>query len=147
MGGLADSRSRPGRGRLRHTAVGVNFADTYHRGGISYPWKADEPPVVIGFEGDGVVEGIGDGVTEFKVGDRVAYGIPPLGSYSEARNYPADKLLNMPDGLDDRQVAALLMKGMTAHYLLHCTYAVQPGDTILVHTAAGEYGADPLSMS
>ena len=126
--------------RLRHTAVGVNFADTYHRGGISHPWKVDPPPVVIGFEGVGVVEGVGDGVTGFAEGDRVAYGIPPLGSYSEVRNYPADKLLHLPDGLDDRVVAALLMKGMTAHYLLHRTYAVQPGDTILVHAAAGGMG-------
>ncbi|MBO9463687.1 quinone oxidoreductase [Tropicibacter sp. R15_0] len=124
----------PGEVRLRHTAVGVNFADTYHRDGISHPWKVNEPPVVIGFEG------VGDGVSAFKTGDRVAYGIPPLGSYSEARNYPADKLLHLPDGLDDRQVAALLMKGMTAHYLLHRTYAVQPGDTILVHAAAGGMG-------
>lgn len=132
----------PGAGevRLRHTAVGVNFADTYHRGGISHPWPVPDPPVVIGFEGVGVVEGVGDGVTTFKSGDRVAYGIPPLGSYAEVRNYPADKLLHLPDGLDDKQVAALLMKGMTAHYLLHRTYAVQPGDTILVHAAAGGMG-------
>lgn len=132
----------PARGevRLRHTAIGVNFADTYHRGGISHPWKVDEPPVVIGFEGVGVVEGVGDGVSDFRTGDRVAYGIPPLGSYSEVRNYPADKLLHLPDGLDDKQVAALLMKGMTAHYLLHRTYKVEPGDTILVHAAAGGMG-------
>ncbi|MFB9150816.1 quinone oxidoreductase family protein [Roseovarius ramblicola] len=132
----------PARGevRLRHTAIGVNFADTYHRGGVSHPWKVDEPPVVIGFEGTGIVEGVGDGVTGFRTGDRVAYGIPPLGSYSEVRNYPADKLLHLPDTLDDRQVAALLMKGMTAHYLLHRTYKVEPGDTILVHAAAGGMG-------
>ncbi|MEM8743784.1 MAG: quinone oxidoreductase [Pseudomonadota bacterium] len=130
----------PGEVRLRHTAVGVNFADTYHRGGISHPWPVPPCPVVIGFEGVGVVEGMGDGVTDFKTGDRVAYGIPPLGSYSEVRNYPADKLLHLPDGLDERQVAALLMKGMTAHYLLHRTYKVEPGDTILVHAAAGGMG-------
>ena len=130
----------PGEVRLKHSAIGVNFADTYHRGGISHPWPVPEPPVVIGFEGVGVVEGVGDGVSAFQTGDRVAYGIPPLGSYSEVRNYPADKLLHLPDGLDDKQVAALLMKGMTAHYLLHRTYAVQPGDTILVHAAAGGMG-------
>jgi NADPH2:quinone reductase len=130
----------PGEVRLRHTAIGVNFADTYHRGGISHPWAVGAPPVVIGFEGVGVVEGCGDGVRGFSAGDRVAYGIPPLGSYSESRNYPADKLLHLPPGLDDKQVAALLMKGMTAHYLLHRTYAVQPGDTILVHAAAGGMG-------
>ncbi len=130
----------PGEVRLRHTAVGVNFADTYHRGGISHPWPVPPCPAVIGFEGVGVVEGTGAGVTEFETGDRVAYGIPPLGSYCEVRNYRAYKLLHMPDGLDDKQVAALLMKGMTAHYLLHRTYAVQPDDIILVHAAAGAMG-------
>ena len=129
-----------GEERIRHTAIGVNYADTYHRAGISHPWPVPEEPVVIGFEGVGIVEGIGEGVTEFKTGDRVAYGIPPLGSYSEVRNYPTDKLLHLPKDLDDREVAALLMKGMTAHYLLHRTYAVQPGDTILVHAAAGGMG-------
>ena len=126
--------------RIRHTAIGLNYADTYHRAGISHPWPVPEGPVVIGFEGVGIVEGIGEGVTEFKTGDRVAYGIPPLGSYSEVRNYPTDKLLHLPKDLDDKEVAALLMKGMTAHYLLHRTYAVQPGDTILVHAAAGGMG-------
>ena len=108
-----------------------HHADTYHRAGISHPWPVPEEPVVIGFEGVGIVEGTGDGVTNFKIGDRVAYGIPPLGSYSEIRNYPEDKLLHLPSDLDDKQVASLLMKGMTAHYLLHRTYAVKPGDTIL----------------
>ena len=131
---------QPGEVRLRHTAIGMNFADTYHRGGVSHPWPVPPCPVVIGFEGVGIVEGVGVGVTSFHTGDRVAYGIPPLGSYSEVRNYPADKLLHLPDGLDDRQVAALLMKGMTAHYLLHRTYKVQPGDTVLVHAAAGGMG-------
>ncbi len=126
--------------RLRHTAIGVNFADTYHRGGISHPWPVPPCPVVIGFEGVGIVEGVGEAVTDFKTGDRVAYGIPPLGSYAEVRNYPADKLLHLPADLDDKLVAALLMKGMTAHYLLHRTYKVQPGDTILVHAAAGGMG-------
>ncbi len=130
----------PGEVRLRHTAIGVNFADTYHRGGISHPWPVPAPPVVIGFEGVGLVEGVGPGVKGFAEGDRVCYGIPPLGSYSQVRTYPADKLLHLPAGLDDRQVAALLMKGMTAHYLLHRTYAVQPGDVIVVHAAAGGMG-------
>lgn len=126
--------------RIRHTAVGVNFADTYHRGGISHPWPVPPPPCVIGFEACGIVEAIGPNVSGFAEGQRVAYGIPPLGSYAEVRNYPADKLLHLPEGLDDKEVAALLMKGMTAHYLLHRTYAVQPGDTILVHAAAGGMG-------
>ena len=134
--------SDPGFGevRLRHTVIGVNFADTYHRGGISHPWAVNTPPVVIGFEGVGIVEGSGEGVSNFKIGDRVAYGIPPLGSYSEVRNYPAEKLLHLPEKLDDKKVAALLMKGMTAHYLLHRTYPVKPEDTILVHAAAGATG-------
>ena len=134
--------SDPGFGevRLRHTLIGVNFADTYHRGGISHPWAVNTPPVVIGFEGVGIVEGLGEGVSNFKIGDRVAYGIPPLGSYSEVRNYPAEKLLHLPEKLDDKKVAALLMKGMTAHYLLHRTYPVRPEDTILVHAAAGASG-------
>ena len=134
--------SDPGFGevRLRHTVIGVNFADTYHRGGISHPWAVNTPPVVIGFEAVGIVEGLGEGVSNFKIGDRVAYGIPPLGSYSEVRNYPAEKLLHMPEKLDDKKVAALLMKGMTAHYLLHRTYPVKPEDTILVHAAAGATG-------
>ena len=131
---------KAGEVRLRHTAIGVNFADTYHRSGISHPWIVPEPPIVIGFEGVGIVEGVGEDVSSFKTGDRVAYCIPPLGSYAEVRNYPADKLLQMPEGLDDKQVAALLMKGMTAHYLLHRTYAVQPGDVILAHAAAGGMG-------
>ncbi len=126
--------------RVRHTAIGVNFADTYHRGGVSHPWPVPPRPCVIGFEAVGKVEAVGRQVTDFKVGDRVAYGIPPLGSYAEVRNYPAAKLLHLADGLDGRVVAALLMKGMTAHYLLHRTYAVQPGDTILVHAAAGGMG-------
>ena len=132
----------PGAGevRLRHTAIGVNFADTYHRSGTPHPWPVPPCPFVPGFEGVGVVEGVGEGVTGFDTGDRVAYGIPPLGSYAEVRNYPAEKLLHLPAGLDDRQVAALLLKGMTAHYLLHRTCAVRPGDTILVHAAAGGMG-------
>tara|TARA_R110001592_G_scaffold90182_8_gene265290 strand:+ start:8987 stop:9976 length:990 start_codon:yes stop_codon:yes gene_type:complete len=136
----AVSDPAPGEVRVRHTAVGVNFADTYHRGGISHPWPVPDGPCVIGFEAVGIVEGLGEGVTEFVEGERVAYGIPPLGSYAEVRNYPADKLLHLPESLDEKQVAALLMKGMTAHYLLHRTYAVQPGDTILVHAAAGGMG-------
>lgn len=126
--------------RVRHTAIGVNFADTYHRGGVSHPWPVPDCPVVIGFEAVGIVEALGPEVADFQVGQRVAYGIPPLGSYAEVRNYPADKLLHLPKALDDKQVAALLMKGMTAHYLLHRTYRVQPGDTIVVHAAAGGMG-------
>jgi NADPH2:quinone reductase len=126
--------------RLRHTAIGVNFADTYHRGGISHPLKVPPRPCVIGFEAVGVIEDAGAGVTEFKIGDRAAYAVPPMGSYAQARNYPANKLLRVPDDIDDKTLAALLMKGLTAQFLLHRTYAVQPGDAILVHAAAGAMG-------
>ena len=131
---------QPNEVRLRHTVVGVNFADTYHRGGVPHPWPVPPCPVVIGFEAVGIVEDIGSEVSGFQMGDRVAYAIPPLGSYAEVRNYPADQLVHLPDTLEDRQVAALLLKGMTAHYLLHRTYCVQPGETILVHAAAGAMG-------
>ncbi len=126
--------------RLRHTAIGVNFADTYHRGGVPHPWPVPPCPVVIGFEAVGIIEQAGRGVSQFKAGDRVAYADPPLGSYCEVRNYPADRLVRVPESLDDRIVAASLLKGMTAYYLLHRTYAVQPGDTIVVHAAAGAMG-------
>ena len=130
----------PGEVRIRHTAIGFNFADTYHRGGVSHPWPVPPRPCVLGFEAVGVVEGVGADVEDFKEGDRVGYGIPPLGSYAEIRNYPADKLVHVPEGLDTREVAGLLLKGMTAHYLMHRTYQVQPGDNILVHAASGAMG-------
>lgn len=126
--------------RLRQTAIGLNFADTYHRAGIPHPWPVPPCPVVIGFEAVGFVEAVGCEVTTLDVGDRVGYAIPPLGSYSQYRNYPAASLVRIPDDLEDRQVAALLLKGMTAHYLLHRTYAVQAGDTIVVHAASGGMG-------
>ncbi len=126
--------------RLRQTAIGLNFADTYHRAGIPHPWLVPPCPVVIGFEAVGVVEAVGREVTTLDIGDRVGYAIPPLGSYSQYRNYPAASLVRIPDDLEDRQVAALLLKGMTAHYLLHRTYAVQAGDTIVVHAASGGMG-------
>ncbi len=130
----------PAEVRLRQTAIGLNFADTYHRAGIPHPWLVPPCPVVIGFEAVGVVEAVGREVTTLDVGDRVGYAIPPLGSYSQYRNYPAASLVRIPDDLEDRQVAALLLKGMTAHYLLHRTYAVQAGDTIVVHAASGGMG-------
>lgn len=126
--------------RLRHTVIGFNFADTYHRGGIPHPWPVPPCPVVIGFEAVGIVEAVGDEVTGFEVGDRVAYAVPPLGSYSQSRNYPVKSLVQVPSELEDRQVASLLLKGMTAYYLLHRTYCVQPGDTVVVHAASGAMG-------
>ncbi|MGA9502090.1 MAG: alcohol dehydrogenase catalytic domain-containing protein, partial [Pseudolabrys sp.] len=105
-----------GQVRLRSTAVGVNFADTYHRAGIPHPMIVGDPPVVLGFEGVGEIEELGPGVTGFSVGERVCTCLPPLGSYSQERLYPADKLIKVPKGLplDDVQLAGLILKGMTA---------------------------------
>ncbi len=130
----------PGEVRLRHLAIGVNFADLNHRAGVPHPWLVPPRPCVLGFEGVGIVESIGAEVSLFKPGDRVAYGLPPVGAYAEHRTYPAERLLPLPESLDSAQVASLLMKGMTAHYLLHRTYPVRPGDTILVHAAASGTG-------
>lgn len=130
----------PGEVRLRHTAIGVNYADTYHRRGINHPIFVPPLPAVLGFEAVGVVTGVGDGVDGFREGDRVCYGLPPLGAYAEERIYPAAGLIVVPDGIDDVALAGVLMKGMTAQYLLKRTYAVQPGDWVLVHAAAGGMG-------
>jgi NADPH2:quinone reductase len=134
----------PARGqvRLRSTAVGVNFADTYHRAGIPHPMIVGDPPVVVGFEGVGEIEELGPGVTGFSVGERVCTCLPPIGAYSQERLYPADKLIKVPKDLplDDVQLAGLVLKGMTAQYLLHRTHKVQPGDYVLIHAAAGGMG-------
>ncbi len=132
----------PGAGevRVRNDAVGVNYVDTYHRRGMPHPWPVPPLPVVLGFEAVGVLQAVGAGVDDFKPGDRVAYAMPPHGAYSQERLYPADKLVKVPDGIDDLTVAAMMLKGLTAQYLLRRTYRVQPGDTILVHAAAGGMG-------
>ena len=134
----------PARGqvRLRSTAVGVNFADTYHRAGIPHPMIVGDPPVVVGFEGVCEIEELGPGVTGFSVGERVCTCLPPIGAYSQERLYPADKLIKVPKDLplDDVQLAGLVLKGMTAQYLLHRTHKVQPGDYVLIHAAAGGMG-------
>ncbi len=134
----------PERGQVRlcSTAVGVNFADTYHRAGIPHPMIVGDPPVVLGFEGVGEIEELGPGVTGFAVGERVCTCLPPLGAYSQERLYPADKLIKVPKDLplDDVQLAGLVLKGMTAQYLLHRTHKVKPGDYVLIHAAAGGMG-------
>ncbi len=127
----------PGEALVRHTAVGLNFIDVYHRTGL-YPLP--KMPAVIGMEAAGVVEQIGSGVTEVKVGDRVAYASPPPGAYTEKRIMPAHRLVVLPDDIADTQAAAMMLQGMTAQYLLRTTYRVQPGDTILFHAAAGGVG-------
>jgi NADPH2:quinone reductase len=126
----------PGQARVRHTAVGVNFIDTYHRSGL-YPLPL---PTGLGSEGAGVVEAVGPGVTAVRPGDRVAYAGGPPGSYSEARVMPADRLVTLPDGIADRQAAGVMLKGMTVQYLIRRTYRVRPGETVLFHAAAGGVG-------
>jgi NADPH2:quinone reductase len=126
----------PGQVRLRQSAVGLNFIDVYFRTGL-YP--APGLPFTPGQEGSGVVEAVGDGVSEVKVGDRVAYA-PVLGAYAEARLIPANRLVALPDGISDKQAAAMMLKGMTAEYLLRRTFPVKAGQTILFHAAAGGVG-------
>jgi NADPH2:quinone reductase len=126
----------PGEARVRHTAVGVNFIDTYHRSGL-YPLPL---PSGIGVEGAGVVEAVGRGVAHVAPGDRVAYAGGPPGSYSEVRLMPADRLLKIPEGISDETAAAMMLKGMTVQYLIRRTYRVQPDDTVLWHAAAGGVG-------
>jgi len=126
----------PGELRVRHTAIGVNFIDTYHRSGL-YPVPL---PHTAGSEASGVVEAVGDGVEGWAVGDRVCYtGV--LGAYCEARLVPADRMVRIPEGISDAQAASVLLKGMTVEYLLHRTYRVQPGQTVLWHAAAGGVGS------
>ncbi len=126
----------PGQVRLRQTAIGLNFIDVYFRTGL-YP--APALPFTPGQEGAGVVEAVGDGVAEVKVGQRVAYA-GPLGGYAESRLIPADRLVPIPDGVSDQQAAAMMLKGMTAQYLLRRTFPVKAGQTILFHAAAGGVG-------
>ena len=125
--------------RLRSKAIGVNFADTYHRAGIPHPMIVGDPPIVLGFEGVAEIEELGPGVTGFSLGERVCTFLPPLGAYCQERLYPADKLIKVPKALplDDVKLAGLILKGMTAQYLLHRTHKVQPGDFVLIHAAAG----------
>ncbi len=126
----------PGEVLVRQEAIGVNFIDTYFRSGL-YPWP--ETPLIPGAEAAGVVEAIGAGVTGFAIGDRVA-AVTPTGAYRTRRALPADRLVKLPDAIDATTAAAVLLKGLTAHYLLHDSHAVKPGDVVLVHAAAGGMG-------
>ena len=127
----------PGEVRLRHTAIGLNYIDTYHRSGL-YPLKL---PTGLGSEAAGVVEALGTGVEDFSVGDRVAYAGGAPGAYAQARVMPSARLVKLPRGIDDRAAAALLLKGMTAQYLLRRTFPLKRGDLALVHAAAGGVGS------
>ena len=126
----------PGQVRVRQTAIGLNYIDTYHRSGL-YPLQF---PSGLGLEAAGVVEEVGEGVTSLKPGDRIAYGTGPIGAYADIRNLPANRLVRLPAAISDETAAGMMLKGMTARYLLRATYVVKPGDTILLHAAAGGVG-------
>ncbi len=129
---------KPGRGevRVRQTAIGLNYIDTYHRSGL-YPVPL---PSGIGLEAAGEVEELGEGVTSLKPGDRIAYGSGPIGAYAQIRNLAAGRLTKIPDAISDETAAGMMLKGMTVRYLLRATYKVQAGETILLHAAAGGVG-------
>jgi len=126
----------PGQARIRHTVIGLNYIDVYHRSGL-YPMPG---PFGVGMEGAAIVEAIGDGVSHLAVGDRVAYADAPPGSYSEARLMGADRLVKVPDTISDETAAAMMLKGMTVEYLVHRTFEVKEGMTVLFHAAAGGVG-------
>src|ERR1700741_4522484 len=128
-------KRKAGRARVKVEAIGLNFIDIYHRTGL-YPLKT---PFTLGMEGAGIVDAVGDGVTEVKKGDRVAYAMVP-GSYAEFAIVPAAKLVPVPANIDAKTAAAVMLQGMTAHYLTHSTYPLKKGDTALVHAAAGGGG-------
>lgn len=126
----------PGEIRVRHTAIGLNYIDTYHRSGL-YPLAM---PSGIGLEAAGVVEDLGPGVKGLKPGDRIAYGTGPIGAYAEVRNMPANRVSKIPKAISDEMAAGMMLKGMTVRYLLRATYRVKRGETILLHAAAGGVG-------
>lgn len=127
----------PGEARVRHTAVGLNYIDTYHRSGL---YKLPLPSG-IGLEAAGVVEAVGPGVSDIAKGDRVAYCGGPPGAYAEVRVMPADRLVKLPDGVSDRSAATLMLKGLTVQYLFRQTFPLKGGETILFHAAAGGVGS------
>ena len=132
---VPDPMAAQGEAVVKIEAVGVNFTDIYSRAGINPPGL----PWIVGVEGAGVVTAVGAGVDSINIGDNVAYsGV--FGSYAEMASVPASKLIKLPDGLDARSGAAVMLQGMTAHYLCHSTYAVQPGDKVLIHAGAGGVG-------
>ena len=129
---------KEGQVRVRHEAIGLNFIDIYHRIGF-YPLP--QLPAILGSEGAGVVEAVGPQVTGFRIGDRVAYAGGPTGAYAQQRLIPADRLVKLPEGIGSDLAAAVMLKGMTARYLLYGCYRVKPGDVILIHAAAGGVGS------
>ena len=130
----------PGELRLRQTAIGVNFIDLYHRSGL-YPAKINDDGYFIpGMEGVGRIEAVGDGVTSLKVGDRVCYGNGPMGGYAEERLIPAASVVKCPPQLKDEQVAGMMLRGLTVWYLVRALHELKPGETVLMHAAAGGIG-------
>ncbi len=134
---LEERRPGPGEVALRHTAIGVNFIDTYFRSGL-YPWPVDND-LVLGAEAAGVIEAVGAGVEGFAPGQRVAYTLPH-GAYTTHRVVEARHLVALPESVSDEVAAAAMLKGLTAYYLLHHSYKVAEGDTVLFHAAAGGVG-------
>ena len=130
---------KPGAGEalVKQTAIGVNFIDVYHRSGV---YKLEDLPAAIGMEGAGVVEAVGEGVAVVKPGDRVAYASPPPGSYTDQRIIRADRLVVLPDDVSEEMAAGMMLKGMTAEYLLRRTHRVAKGEPVLIHAAAGGMG-------
>jgi len=127
----------PGEALVRHRAVGLNYIDVYFRIGL---YKIPSMPATLGMEGAGVVEAVGEGVEGLAAGDRVAYASGPIGAYAEVRAIKADRLVKLPDALSFEQGAAMMLQGMTAEYLVRRTHAVKPGETVLLHAAAGGVG-------
>ena len=130
----------PGEIKLRQTAIGVNFIDTYHRTGLYPVAKNAEGFFVPGLEGVGTVSAVGAGVTSVKVGDRVAYGNGPIGGYAEERLIPAEKVVKVPPQLKDEQVAGMMLRGLTVWYLVRTLHQLKAGETVLFHAAAGGVG-------
>lgn len=127
----------PGQVQVRHTAIGLNFIDTYHRSGL-YP--LEHLPSGLGLEAAGIVEKLGEGVTDVAIGDRVAYATGPVGAYCEARNVAARLVVTLPDDISDQDAASMMLKGMTVEYLIHRCFPVKSGMTVLLHAAAGGVG-------
>ena len=127
----------PGEALIRQTAIGINYIDVYFRSGV---YAAPQLPFTPGMEGAGTVVALGDGVSDLQVGDRIAYATAPVGAYAEERLIAADRLTKIPDNISDETAAAMMLKGMTARYLLRETFRVEKGHTILFHAAAGGVG-------
>lgn len=140
MRAVPDPAPGPGEVRIRQTAIGVNFTDVHGRRGDYAPLRAMPMPLVLGMEAAGVVEALGAGVERFRVGDRIAYASAPIGSYRDARNFPAERCVALPAGVPDEVAAAALLKGLTVHMLVRRVFRVSPGAWVVFHSAAGGVG-------